>query len=51
MNTIKWYMKLIIWHKIKEWIDSSIGQSTVLQGLDKKRPKLSNLNQTQNRRS
>ena len=37
--------------KIKEWHDSSIGQSTVIQRLDKKRPKLSNLNQTQNRRS
>ena len=36
--------------KIKEWYDSSIGQSTVLQRIDKKRPKLSNLNQTQNRR-
>ena len=36
--------------KIKEWIDSSIGQSTAIQELDKKRPTLSNLNQTQNRR-
>ena len=36
--------------KIKEWYDSSIGQSTVIQQLDKKRPKLSTLNQTQNRR-
>ena len=36
--------------KIKEWLDSSIGQSTVIQQLDKKRPKLSNQNQTQNRR-
>ena len=36
--------------KIKEWIDSSIGQSTVIQELDKKRPTLSDLNQTQNRR-
>ena len=36
--------------KIKNWHDSSIGQSTVIQQLDKKRPKLSNLNQTQNRR-
>ena len=36
--------------KIKKWHDSSIGQSTVIQRLDKKRPKLSNLNQTQNRR-
>ena len=36
--------------KIKKWHDSSIGQSTVIQRLNKKRPKLSNLNQTQNRR-
>ena len=36
--------------KIEKWHDSSIGQSTVIQRLDKKRPKLSNLNQTQNRR-
>ena len=36
--------------KIKKWHDFSIGQSTVIQRLDKKRPKLSNLNQTQNRR-
>ena len=36
--------------KIKKWHDSSIGQSTVTQRLDKKRPKLSNLNQKQNRR-
>ena len=36
--------------KIKKWHDSSIGQSTVNQRLDNKRPKLSNLNQTQNRR-
>ena len=36
--------------KIKKWHDSSISQSTVIQQLDKKRPKLSNLNQTQNRR-
>ena len=36
--------------KIKEWIDSSIGQSTVIQELDRKRPTLSDLNQTQNRR-
>ena len=36
--------------KIKKWHDSSIGQSTVIQQLDKKRPTLSNLNQTQNRR-
>ena len=43
-------MKLDNYFKIKEWHDSSIGQSTVIQRLDKKRPKLSNLNQTQNRR-
>ena len=36
--------------KIKKWYDSSIGQSTVFQELNNKRPKLSNLNQTQNRR-
>ena len=32
--------------KIKKWHDSSIGQSTVIQQLDKKRPKLLSLNQT-----
>ena len=36
--------------KIKKWYDSSIGQSTAIQQLDKKRPSLSNQNQTQNRR-
>ena len=36
--------------KIREWHNSSIGQSTVIQQLDKKRPTLSNSNQTQNRR-
>ena len=36
--------------KIKKWHDSSIGQSMVIQQLDKKRSKLSNLNQTQNKR-
>ena len=36
--------------KIKKWYDSSIGQSTVIQQLDNKRPKLLNLNQTQNRK-
>ncbi len=36
--------------KIIEWINSSIGHSTVIQHLSAKRPKLSNLNQTQNRR-
>ena len=35
--------------KIKEWFEFSIGQSTVTQELDKKRPTLSNSNQTQNR--
>ena len=29
--------------KIKKWYDSSIGQSTMIQQLDNKRPKLSNL--------
>ena len=43
-------MKIDNNHKIKECIDHSIGQSTVIQELDKKRPTLSNLNQTQNRR-
>ena len=65
MNTIRWYMKLILhldssfhkqsmkldnYVKIEEWFDSSIGQSMVIQKLDKKRPELSNQNQTQNRR-
>ena len=36
--------------KINEWIDYSIGQMTVIQQLNKKRPTLSNSNQTQNRR-
>ena len=43
-------MKIDNYFKVKVWLDSSIGQSTVIQQLDKKRPKLSNLNQTQNRR-
>ena len=43
-------MKLDNYVKITEWFDSSVGQSTVLQQIDKKRPKLSDLNQTQNRR-
>ena len=43
-------MKINNYFKIKEWFNSSIGQSTVIQQLDKKRPTLSNLNQTQNRR-
>ena len=44
-------MKIDNYFKIKEWHDSSIGQSMVIQRLDKKRPQLSNLNQTQNRRT
>ena len=43
-------MKIYDYHKVTEWIDSSIGQSTVIQKLDKRRPTLSILNQTQNRR-
>ena len=43
-------MKIDNYHEIAEWIDSSIGQSTAIQELDKKRPTLSNPNQTQNRR-
>ena len=43
-------MKLDNYVKIKEWFDSSIGQASVIQQLDGKRPKLSNPNQTQNRR-
>ena len=42
-------MKIDSYRKVAEWIDSSIGQSTVIQQLDKKRPALSNSNQTQNR--
>ena len=43
-------LKLDNYFKINKWIDFSIGQSTVLQELNKKRPTLSNSNQTQNRR-
>ena len=43
-------MKLNNYVKIEEWLDSSLGETTVIQRLDKKRPKLSNRNQTQNRR-
>ena len=43
-------MKLDNYVKIKDWFDSSIGQSSVIQQLDGKRPTLSNPNQTQNRR-
>ena len=42
-------IKIDNYFKITELIDSSIGQSTVLQRLEVKRPTLSNLNQTQNR--
>ena len=43
-------MKLHNYVKIEEWLDSSLGETTVIQRLNKKRPKLSNRNQTQNRR-
>ena len=43
-------MKIDNYHKITEWIDSSIAQSTVIQKLDKRRSALSTLSQTQNRR-
>ena len=43
-------MKLDNYVKIEEWLDSSLGETTVIQRLSKKRPKLSNRNQTQNRR-
>ena len=43
-------MKLDNYVKINEWFDSSIGQSTVIQRLNKKRPTLSKSNQTQNSR-
>ena len=43
-------MKIDNYFKINEWIDHSIGQSPVIQQLNKKRPTLSNSNQTQNRR-
>ena len=43
-------MKLDNYVKIEEWFDSSLGQSTVIQRLDLKRPTLSNPNQMQNKR-
>ena len=43
-------MKLDNYVKIEEWLDSSLGKTTVIQRLNKKRSKLSNRNQTQNRR-
>ena len=46
----KQLMKIDNYFKITKWINSSIGQSMMIQQLDKKRPTLSSLNQTQNRR-
>ena len=43
-------MKLDNYVKINEWFDSSLGQSTVIQRLNAKRPTLSNPDQTQNKR-
>ena len=43
-------MKLDNYVKIEEWLDSSLGQTTVIQLLDLKKPTLSNPNQTQNKR-
>ena len=43
-------MKLNNYVKINEWFDSLIGQSSVIQQLDGKRPTLSNPNQMQNKR-
>ena len=43
-------MKLDNYVKINEWFGSSIGQSSVIQRLDVKRPTLSNPNQMQNKR-
>ena len=42
-------MKLDNYLKIEEWFDFLLGQSTVIQQLDLKRPTLSNPNQTQNK--
>ena len=44
------YKQSMNYVKINEWFDSSIGQSSVIQQLDVKRPTLSNPNQTQNKR-
>ena len=46
----KQLMKLDNYVKTEEWFNSSLGQSTVIQQLDLKRPTLSDLNQTQNKR-
>ena len=43
-------MKIVNYFENKEWINSSIHQSTVIQTLEEKRPKLCNSNQTQIRR-
>ena len=43
-------MKLDKYVKIEEWFDSSIGQSSVIQRLNVKRPTLSNPDQMQNKR-
>ena len=43
-------MKLDKYVKINEWFDSSIGQSSVIQRLNVKRPALSNPDQMQNKR-
>ena len=43
-------MKLDKYVKIEEWFDSSIGQSSVIQQLNVKRPALSNPDQMQNKR-
>ena len=43
-------MKLDKYVKIEEWFDSSKGQSSVIQRLNVKRPKLSNPDQMQNKR-
>ena len=43
-------MKLDKYVKIEEWFDSSIGQSSVIQQLNVKRPELSNPDQMQNKR-
>ena len=43
-------VKLDNYVKINEWFYSSLGQSTVIQRLDTKRPTLSNPDQTQNKR-
>ena len=43
-------IKLDNYLKIEEWFNSSLGQSTVIQRLNLKRPTLSNPNQTQNKR-